>query len=220
MSKTLPWFRIYSEMLNDRKIKRICKRTGQSKALIVGVWTCLLALANDSSERGKLLIASNTPYSLEELADEIELPVELLGQIFDEFIVHGMIDGCEICNWEARQFKSDNVTERVKKFRMKRSSNVIDQNRTESEQITPQNVAEVYEVTFGNLAGLTQVEIMDSLVEKYTFSWFKDAMKETAANNGRSLQYTTKVLENWKIFGRNGSDGKYIPPLEGTYVGK
>ena len=200
MSKTLPWFRIYSEMLNDRKIKRICKRTGQSKALIVGVWTCLLALANDSSERGKLLIASNTPYSLEELADEIELPVELLGQIFDEFIVHGMIDGCEICNWEARQFKSDNVTERVKKFRMKRSSNVIDQNRTESEQITPQNVAEVYEVTFGNLAGLTQVEIMDSLVEKYTFSWFKDAMKETAANNGRSLQYTTKVLENLKIF--------------------
>ena len=91
MTNSMPWFRVYSEILNDRKIKRICGKTGQSKALIIGVWVCMLALANDAPERGKLLMSRNMPYSMAELEEETGLPSEILGQILDEFMIHGML---------------------------------------------------------------------------------------------------------------------------------
>ena len=134
---SMPWFRVYSEMLDDPKIKRITKKTGQSKALIIGVWICLLSLANKSTERGKLLITEDMPYSIEDLEDETGIPQEIIAQLLDEFRMMGMIIGnntLEVANWSKRQYKSDNVAERVRRFREKqkdetlqeRSSIVID----------------------------------------------------------------------------------------------
>jgi hypothetical protein len=123
----MPWFRVYSEILNDRKIDRICKRTSQSKALIIGVWICLLALANDSDDRGTLLIAADLPFTPDDLADITKLPIEIVGQLLDEFRSHGMINGhtpLKITNWSKRQFKSDDIGARVKKHRVKRYGNV------------------------------------------------------------------------------------------------
>ncbi len=125
----MPWFRVYSEILDDRKIKRIVKKTGQSKALIIGVWICILALANEGSERGKLSISDDIPYTAEDIEDETGLPSEIIEQLLDEFRSLGMINGkstIEITNWDKRQFKSDSSTARVKKHReeTKRYSNV------------------------------------------------------------------------------------------------
>lgn len=216
MANTLPWFRVYAEILNDRKIKRICKRTGQSKALIIGVWVCLLALANDSPERGKLLVSTNTPYALPELEDETGLPGEILGQILDEFIIHGMLDGCEICKWDQRQFKSDNVAERVRKFREKRFSNGIDQIRSESdtesesykddEKDAPDSLAEIarlFEKTFGQLMTPMQADKLKLWEGEYSLPRVKDALEKTALNNGRSLAYTERILQN-----KNAAPGK------------
>jgi hypothetical protein len=33
-----PWFRFYSEALNDRKIARVARTTGKDRALVLGVW--------------------------------------------------------------------------------------------------------------------------------------------------------------------------------------
>jgi hypothetical protein len=143
----MPWFRVYSEILDDRKIKRICKKTGHSKALVIGVWIGLLAIANNSPDRGVLSISEDMPVTLEDLEDELGLPGEIIDQLIDEFASMGMINGkatLKISNWEKRQFKSDNSTERVREYREKRSnvtlpkrySNVIDTDTdTDTEQI-------------------------------------------------------------------------------------
>lgn len=151
----MPWFRLYSEVLDDKKIKRICRATGQSKALVLGVWVTLLALANDSGDRGSLQISDGIPYELGDIAYETDLPddqVDTLLKLFEQYdmLHHDNKAGWAILNWDGRQFKSDNVAERVAKHRakkereeqsndMKRYSNVIDtytDTYTESESDT------------------------------------------------------------------------------------
>jgi hypothetical protein len=143
-----PWFRVYSEILDDRKIKRICKKTGHSKALVIGIWVSLLALANNSPVRGTLTLSEDMPYTLEDMEDELGLPGEIINQLVDEFAGMGMVNGkatLKITHWEKRQFKSDTSTERVREYRekhpekryietlQKRYGNVLD-TESESEQ--------------------------------------------------------------------------------------
>ena len=136
---TMPWFRTYSEILDDKKIKRICRLTGLCKATVIGVWICFLALASESEDRGKLLISENIPYDKEDLSNETELNDDDLDRLIQLFIKFDMLafEGGTyvIKNWDGRQFKSDNSTDRVRKHRemkrdeennAKRYSNVID----------------------------------------------------------------------------------------------
>ena len=125
MVTKMPWFRLYSEILDDKKIKRICRATGHTKAMVIGVWVCLLSLANESSERGSLLISENIPYDLDDLSSETELPEDQLDALLKAFERYDMLrydskDGWAILNWNDRQFKSDNSIDRVQKYREKR----------------------------------------------------------------------------------------------------
>jgi DnaD/phage-associated family protein len=144
--KNMPWFRLYSDVLTDRKINRICKNTGQAKAIVIGVWVCLLSLANESPKRGVLMLADDIAYTLDDLEDETGMPREIIGQLIDEFRAHGMVAGqtiIQIANWDKRQYQSDNSTERVRRFRekqqqdetfLKRFSNALDTEKdTESD---------------------------------------------------------------------------------------
>ena len=79
-----PWFRFYSETLGDRKIDFICRTTGKPKALIVGVWATVLALANDSPIRGALLLAEDIPLTIEDLAMQTGLGIEEMRTLIEE----------------------------------------------------------------------------------------------------------------------------------------
>lgn len=145
----MPWFRSYSEILSDRKIIRICRITNQPKVIVVGLWITILALANDSPERGKLLLTKEIPYTTDDIVAESELPKEDVIKLLDAFRGMSMINGkkvIEVSNWKKRQFKSDDSSERVRKHReqqketlqdipdetlQERSNHVIEQNRTE-----------------------------------------------------------------------------------------
>ena len=147
MASKMPWFRLYSEILDDKKIKRICRATSHNKATVIGVWVTLLALANESDNRGSLQISEGIPYELDDIAYETDIPddqIDVLMKLFEKYdMIHfDNKDGWTIQNWDGRQFKSDNVSERVAKHRakkskdnMKRYSNVIDSD-TESDTDT------------------------------------------------------------------------------------
>ena len=158
-----PWFRFYSETLTDRKIDRICRSLNQPKVIIVGAWTTLLALANDSPVRGLLLLTEEIPYTVGDIADELGLPGDLTLNILEQFERFSMIhqdDGLDtfcLTNWSNRQFDSDNSTKRVRRYRQRQKalqaqdshgdetlqdgySNAPEQNRADTEQM--QNRAE------------------------------------------------------------------------------
>lgn len=116
-----PWFRFYSEMLADRKIAHLVRVTQQPKALVVGVWATILALANDSPIRGVLLLTEEIPLTLGDLARETGLDVDEMQAFITELERLSMLsyeDGAYcLINWDKRQFASDSSTDRVRRWR-------------------------------------------------------------------------------------------------------
>lgn len=88
---------------------------------MVGVWTELLCLANESHERGRLYLAPDLPYDAADIAGELGMEEETLSELLSYFLKLGMIsydDGVySITNWDSRQFASDDSTERVRRHR-------------------------------------------------------------------------------------------------------
>lgn len=146
-----PWLRLYNETLSDRKIARVCRDTGQPKALVIGVWATLLMLASESPVRGELLISEDLPLSPDEIRDETGLDAAAFDAIIGGLSSYTLIDTSgpvwAICNWDKRQPPSDNSAERVRAHRerqrnvtpppssnggtplQKRNSNALDKER-------------------------------------------------------------------------------------------
>jgi len=128
---TLPWFRFYSEALRDRKLEYACRAASQPKFAVLAVWTALLCLANESPERGSLLIAEDMPVTASVVAGEIEMPEETVRAILAALEQLRRIESYDgvivIRNWDKRQFASDDVTNRVRRWRAKRSGETLQQ---------------------------------------------------------------------------------------------
>jgi len=227
----LPWFRVYSEILDDKKIKRIVRSTEFSKAMVIGTWICLLALASESNERGRLTISEDMPYKLEDLADETGLEMVILQQLLKEFVKMGMIvtggidQAYEINNWNKRQFKSDGSSERVREHRAKQNetlhgcySNGTDTD-TDTELTTTtapaQNVFTVYQ----NEIGVITSHIAEKLkadIDDFTESWVIDAIKVASAKQARNLPYVEAILKRWKTEGKDAGKRKTRAEPAGT----
>ncbi len=123
-----PWFRLYREVLGDRKIARISKTTGRPKALVIGFWATLLCLASGSDRPGMLLLSEGIPFTVEDLADESGLDLATVETFLEQMIALQMLtrepDGTlVVTHWEERQFESDLSTPRVQRHRRARPSN-------------------------------------------------------------------------------------------------
>jgi hypothetical protein len=117
-----PWFRFYSEALTDRKIERICRNTDEPKVVVIGAWAILLALANDSPQRGALLLTDDIPVTAEDIAADLGIDIVRAGLLVHQFVRLGLIAESEggvmsVTNWDARQFKSDSSAARTRKYR-------------------------------------------------------------------------------------------------------
>jgi DNA replication protein len=64
----------------------------------------------------------------------------------------------------------------------------------------------LYEQNIGLLTPLIADELKDA-EQQYSADWIRDAIKEAALHNKRSIKYIAKILENWSVEGR--SDGTY-----------
>ncbi len=71
MSRRKPWFRLYSEIKQDRKLRRC---TGEER----WCWIVIMCIASESPERGYLYITDGVPCNFEDIADEAALPVEVV----------------------------------------------------------------------------------------------------------------------------------------------
>lgn len=119
------WFRMYDEIINDAKIRRIARITKLPKATIIGAWTILLTYASASPERGTLLIADDIPITIDDMIDDFGVGEKRAKSLVEAFLKFNMLaltdDIYNIPNWGKRQFKSDDTYARVKKHRKKRN---------------------------------------------------------------------------------------------------
>lgn len=106
----MKWFRFYHDALDDPKVQRLPGDTFK-------FWVNLLCLASRSEERG--LITK----TVEDIAFDLRVRDDEAAAMLADLIARGLIEehveGIEPHNWDKRQFKSDNVAERVERHRAK-----------------------------------------------------------------------------------------------------
>jgi hypothetical protein len=146
MSK-YPWFRLYSnDLLNDRKLTRIARVCQVPICTVRGFWLTLLAMANDSPDRGCLLIAEDIPVTEDEIRFDCGLDEQTFEALMSEMDTLGMIERepCIIVSkFLDRNPPSDSSTERVRRHRQKKTVTGTEQgNVTETLRERPSNVIE------------------------------------------------------------------------------
>lgn len=115
----LPWFRLYTEMPTDPKIRRL--RKPEYKWL----WTVLMCFARMSPEPGYLLISDGQPVDPEDIADIADLPIRTVNEGMKRMETLGLLvadldrDTWLLPAFSRRQFKSDDSTARTRQWRQK-----------------------------------------------------------------------------------------------------
>ena len=104
----MKWFRFYTEIIDDPKMRKL---TGEEFRL----FTYLLAIAAEE-EKGGLI-----PYGEEDISWKLRATPDLVAQTIERCIELRILEkngtGLRFINWDKRQFRSDNVTGRVRKLR-------------------------------------------------------------------------------------------------------
>lgn len=128
----MQWFRLWHDLKNSRKLRRVCRDCQIELAAGAGRWIFLLIAASESPVRGSLMLSPGIPLDDSDLADIIGCNVSETLQFVSSCKNVGLIDDDHhIIGWEDRQPASDNSTDRVKRYRstlneteMKRSKTV------------------------------------------------------------------------------------------------
>lgn len=137
------WWRAYSSARHDPKIQRL---PGE----LFKAWFNLVCLAG---ERNGVLP------SIEDVAFELRKSVPAAQKIVDALVAATLLDETETGftphNWNARQFKSDVSTTRVKQFRKRQRNVSVTPSETEPEteqrsEAKASGAADVASVIFGN----------------------------------------------------------------------
>lgn len=111
------WLRWYHNTAGDPKLGVIARAVKQPRVAIVAIWTAVLEHASSAEDRGS--IAGLDP---EEIAIMLDLEP---GNVTETLIAmtrgkRPLISGDRITNWERRQPASDDVSERVRKHRLRK----------------------------------------------------------------------------------------------------
>lgn len=132
----MEWFRLYSEFATDPKVQMMPEAM-QRRLIMLFCLQCSNGIETFHETERETAIAFAMRISETELAETKEL-----------FLRRGFInDDWTLANWDKRQYVSDSSTARVRKHRAakkqaekqgetlpKRSSNALEQNRTDTEQ--------------------------------------------------------------------------------------
>lgn len=162
-----PWFRLWSDTLADRKLKRAARSLELPKATVLGAWTITLCLANDSPERGKLMVGVSDWLSAEEIEDELELGAEVGAALLSAFVSLGLLHchnlGYEVANWDKRQFRSDGKsTARVRRHREKKAAESAKSKNKKQIQIQSETFHETQEGNNNETFHNDEVELPES----------------------------------------------------------
>jgi hypothetical protein len=154
--KTNRWFRLYHELLRDRKIARAARMCNVERATVIGVWTGIMCLANESPERGSLFLAPNVPLTTDDLPEEIGINEDVCFALVDAFQQLDMltiVDGIfSVTHFMNRQFDSECSTERTREYReRKRAETKVQEPESPPSQVDDSDSAGTSQERHGNV---------------------------------------------------------------------
>lgn len=100
------WIKFYIDMFDKWKIKKIRRLPSGNDILLI--WVMLLAMAGKCNARGMIYITENTPFTEEDLAEELKFEVDTIKRALEAFVQYNMIsitdDGViSVVGWEEHQ---------------------------------------------------------------------------------------------------------------------
>ena len=100
------WIKLYMDILDKWKIKKI-RRLPQGNDILL-IWIMLLAMAGKCNAGGMIYITEGTPFTEEDLAEELKFEVDTIKSALEAFVTYKMIsytgDGSIfVIGWEEHQ---------------------------------------------------------------------------------------------------------------------
>lgn len=140
------WIKIYIDMFDKRKIKKIRRLPAGNELLLI--WIMLLAMAGKCNARGMIYITEDVPFSEDDLADELGFEVNTIRLALQAFEKLDMIetknvgDGCfiNVLGWEEYQNVDKLAELRAKDRERKRLKKAQTKGLLESSTEIPRNV--------------------------------------------------------------------------------
>jgi len=130
----MDWVRFYIDILDDPKMAKLSDSSYR-------IFTYLLLLIQESGQNGSVTLSEN------EIAWRLRLPLSHIKKaIFDlkeQKIISNDNNCLQFLNWNKRQYKSDDVSVRVKRYREKSETLHVtapEQSRADTEQSRAENV--------------------------------------------------------------------------------
>jgi hypothetical protein len=121
----MKWLRLYTDVKDDPKIR---KMDLEEQA----VFFLLLTLAAEEEKQGVI------PLCLEDIAWSLRVPLELTERVIQKCMDRDILSlngkGYKFIHWQTRQFPSDNVTERVQRWREGKKSETLHETLPETLQ--------------------------------------------------------------------------------------
>lgn len=165
----MDWFRMYGEFANDPKVQMM-PETMQRRLVMLFCLQCSNGIETFHETERETSIAFALRISEAELAETKELFLR------KEFINSDWT----ICNWDKRQYASDSSTARVRRHRekskqasethetlQKRSSNALEQNRTDTEQIEQKKTTPASRVPSVSVQALTELGVEEQTAQEF-----------------------------------------------------
>jgi uncharacterized phage protein (TIGR02220 family) len=107
-----PWFRVWTDMVNDPKWRTIARVSGRPISEVLSVALHLMTCASNATERGR-----TEGWSDEDVATALDIDTDHVTKIKDA-MQGRFLDGDQLTSWDKRQPKrEDNSSERAKEWR-------------------------------------------------------------------------------------------------------
>jgi len=216
------WIKVYTDMVSNKKIKRI--RTLPEGNNIVLIWVLLLAQAGESNKSGALYLTDTLAFRPEDLAVEFDFEIAVINlalvilekysmiEVFDEVIY--------IKNWGEYQ----NIEGLGKIQEQSRLSSAKYRQRQKEEQLLIANSDRHGDVTV-TVGDATELELDIELDKELDIDTKKSTVKKTKSEIGKIL-FGEKVhlseIEHGKLVEKNGEQAtaQMIEILDNWYCTK
>lgn len=192
-------------------------------------WVGILLLAGDSVEPGKVCAAPGVPWTDQQIADILQIPLTTWLAAKEKMVLHEKIENRDgilsIVNWDKYQGefdKAEYMRDYMREYRQRKTnsktvnsktvnSKTIEQNRgegrgtediltTTTKEETLAKISNLYEENIGMLTPAIAESLKD-IAEKYPPGWFAEALKEAVKSEHRNLKYIEAILERWQTEG-------------------